>query len=84
MARLLVGITAVFLLTNPLLAQSAQPVPGGAECEQIRVAVATYGYAAARRYALVHYGKEAARYGDRCLTREQRVKDTPVESSHLK
>jgi hypothetical protein len=67
MIRFLVAIGATFVLTNPLLAES---VPSAADCEQIRRAVATYGYVAAKRYALAHYGIEAARYGDRCLTRK--------------
>ena len=66
MIRLLVAIGATFLLTSPLL---ADPGPSAADCEQIRQAVATYGYTAARRYAKAHYGVEAVKYGDRCLTK---------------
>jgi hypothetical protein len=47
------------LLTNPASAQS--------RCAQIRQAVATYGYSAARRHAMAHYGIKAVRAGDRCL-----------------
>ena len=68
MIRFLVAIGATFLLTNPLLAES---VPSAANCEQIRQAVATYGYATAKRYGLAHYGIEAVRYGERCLMRKQ-------------
>ena len=64
MIRFLVAIGATFILTNPLLAGS---VPSAANCEQIRQAVATYGYATAKRYGLAHYGIEAVRYGERCL-----------------
>ena len=66
MIRFLVAIGAVFQLTNFSLAQSA---PNAAECDQIRQAVATYGYVAAKRHALANYGIEAVRYGDRCLTK---------------
>jgi hypothetical protein len=31
------------------------------QCEQVRQAVATYGYSAARRHALAHYGQDAVR-----------------------
>jgi hypothetical protein len=65
MTRFLVAIGAVLQLTSFSLAQSA---PSAAECEQIRQAVATYGYVAAKRHALANYGVEAVRYGDRCLT----------------
>jgi hypothetical protein len=69
MTRFLVAIGVVFLLTNFSLAQS---VPDAAQCEQIRQAVATYGYAAARRHALANYGIEAVKAGDRCLTRREK------------
>ena len=36
-------------------------------CDQVRQAVATYGYAAARKHALENYGKEAVAFGDECL-----------------
>ena len=36
-------------------------------CDQVRQAVATYGYAAARKHALENYGKEAVAFGDKCL-----------------
>jgi hypothetical protein len=71
MTRFLAAIGTALLLTTPLLAQSA---PSPADCEQIRQAVATYGYAAARRHALANYGIEAVKYGDRCLPRSHRVK----------
>jgi hypothetical protein len=64
MVRMLVMIGAAFLVTSQSL---AQPAPSPTDCEQIRQAVATYGYVAARKYAVVHYGVQAAKYGDRCL-----------------
>jgi hypothetical protein len=36
-------------------------------CDQIKQAVATYGYAAARKHALENYGKDAVAFGDKCL-----------------
>ena len=50
-------------------AQSPQSAPGPFDCEQIRQAVAQFGYAAARRHALLHYGKDAVKYGDQCLAK---------------
>jgi hypothetical protein len=43
------------------------------QCDQVKQAVATYGYAAARKHALENYGKEAVAFGDKC-TRESRGK----------
>ena len=59
MTRILVAAGVLLLLTEYPSAQS--------NCEQIRQAVATYGYAAARRHAMENYGIEAVRVGDRCL-----------------
>ena len=75
MIRLLIAIVAACLLTSP---SSAKPAPGPNDCEQIKQAVATYGYMAARRYALIHYGKEAASYGDKCLTPKEKLTPRPV------
>jgi hypothetical protein len=38
-------------------------------CDQVKQAVATYGYASARKHALENYGKEAVAFGDKCLGR---------------
>ena len=77
MTKFLVAIGAVFLLVQPMSARSA-PTPqvgsSAADCEQVRQAVAQYGYAAARRFAVTHYGKQAANYGDQCLTKKQKAK----------
>jgi hypothetical protein len=81
MFRFLAAIGAACLLMHPLLVQSApQPAqgrpqqvgPSASDCEEVRQAVARYGYAAAKRYAEIHYGKEAASYGDQCLTKRQK------------
>jgi hypothetical protein len=61
MTRSLAAIAVVLLLTSSSLAQSY--------CEQVRQAVATYGYTAAKRHAMAHYTKEEVRVADRCLTR---------------
>jgi hypothetical protein len=57
---ILVAAGVALLATNSVLAQS--------NCDQIREAVATYGYEAARAHALAHYGEEAVAEGDKCLT----------------
>jgi hypothetical protein len=44
------------------------------QCQTIRLAVAQYGYAAARRHALETYGPEAAATGDKCLTDQERAR----------
>ncbi len=61
----------VLLMTDYSLAQSG---PDPAQCEQIRQAVAQYGYSAARRHAMANYGREAVQAGDKCLTKRDRVK----------
>lgn len=68
------------LLTSRAWAQSE------ANCDQIRQAVATYGYEEARRHALIHYGAEAVERGERkCLppqiTRKP-VAAKPVAAKH--
>jgi len=70
MIKFLVVIVATFPLINPLAAESASIT---ASCEQIRQAVATYGYATVKRYALAHYSIEVIRSGERCLMRKHRV-----------
>ena len=71
MTRFLSAIAVVLLSTNYALAQSG---PDPAQCDQIRQAVATYGYVAAKRHAMVHYGIEAVKAGDKCLTKHDRIK----------
>lgn len=39
------------------------------QCKQVRHAVARYGYAAAKRYGLVHYGPKVVKAGEQCLHR---------------
>jgi hypothetical protein len=52
----------------------AQRAPDPMQCQQIRQAVAQYGFAAARRYALENYGREAVRTGDQCFARGHRTR----------
>jgi hypothetical protein len=54
-----VGVGVVALLGDSALADD--------RCDQVKQAVATYGYAAARKHALENYGKEAVAFGDKCL-----------------
>jgi hypothetical protein len=54
-----VGVGVVALLGDSALADD--------RCDQVKQAVATYGYSAARKHALENYGKEAVAFGDKCL-----------------
>ena len=59
MIRCVIAIgVGVVLLSDSALAD---------RCDQVKQAVATYGYAAARKHALENYGKEAVAFGDECL-----------------
>jgi hypothetical protein len=59
MIRLLVTLGVAVLASHSAQAQSY--------CDQVRMAVATYGYEAARKHALANYGKEAVEVADKCL-----------------
>jgi len=62
MTRILLIVAVALVLTSRASAQSE------ANCEEIRQAVATYGYEDARRHALLHYGAEAVEAGEKkCL-----------------
>lgn len=62
MTRVLLIVAVALLLTSRASAQSE------ANCEEIRQAVATYGYEDARRHAMLHYGAEAVEAGEKkCL-----------------
>ena len=52
----------------------AQNVPDPMQCQQIRQAVAQYGFTAARRHALATYGPEAVKTGDQCFAKTRRTK----------
>jgi predicted nucleic-acid-binding protein len=59
MTRILVAVVVALLLTNSSIAQSY--------CDQVRQAVATYGYAAAKRHAMATYSKREVEVADRCV-----------------
>jgi hypothetical protein len=63
MKRILVAVGVALLTTSYSWAQSA------ANCDQIRQAVAQYGYPAAHAHAMRNYGAEAVRNGEKCLGR---------------
>jgi hypothetical protein len=64
MVRFVLFIGALLVTADYALAQAPSPE----QCQQIKQAVAQYGYAAARRNAVVNYGPEAASAGDLCFT----------------
>jgi hypothetical protein len=67
MKAILVAVGVALLTTSYSWGQSQ------ANCDQIRQAVAQYGYAAARSHAMRTYGADAVRNGDKCLGRGGRV-----------
>lgn len=56
---------ALLLMANDCFAQAPSP----SQCQQVREAVARYGYAAARQHALNEYGPDAVRVGDQCFSK---------------
>ncbi len=60
MIRIFGAIGVALLLTSSSMAQSY--------CDQVREAVATYGYAAAKRHAMATYTKKEVAVADRCVT----------------
>jgi hypothetical protein len=76
MARILVIVAVALVLTNRAWAQSET------NCEEIRQAVATYGYGEARRHAMIHYGAEAVEAGERkCLGIQPPAKPAATKAS---
>jgi hypothetical protein len=63
MPRFLLLAGALLLMPGYALAQA----PSADQCQQIKQAVAQYGYAAARRHALETYGADAVKVGDQCF-----------------
>jgi hypothetical protein len=54
-----------------------------AQCEQLRQAVAQYGYATARQHAMITYGPEAVRAGDKCLASADEIERRAINrTSH--
>lgn len=64
---LLTGV--VLLVADHSFAQSS-PDPTPMQCQLLRLAVAQYGFAAARRHALETYGSEAVKTGDKCFRKQ--------------
>jgi hypothetical protein len=76
MTRIFVAFGVALLSTSYAWAQSE------ANCDQIRQAVAQYGYAAARSHAMAHYGADAVRNGDKCLGRGGRAAGRHAKYHH--
>ncbi len=68
MPRFLLLTGVILLIADYSFAQSPDPM----QCQQIRQAVAQYGFAAARRHALATYGPAAVKTGDKCFTKQHR------------
>jgi hypothetical protein len=66
MTKIVVATAFALLLTNSSFAQSY--------CDQVRQAVATYGYAAAKRHAMATYTRREVEVADRCVTGGHRPK----------
>src|ERR1700756_3968756 len=76
MPRIIIIVAAVaLLLTNRAWAQSE------ANCDEIRQAVATYGYEEARRHAMIHYGAEAVEAGEKKCLNIQSAKPAVTKAS---
>jgi hypothetical protein len=68
MSKFVFPACLVALLASSALAQEPDPM----QCQQIRQAVAQYGFTAARQHALQTYGPEAVRMGDKCFAKQIR------------
>jgi hypothetical protein len=64
-------LTGIILLTENSSFALYAPDPTPMQCQLIRLAVAQYGFAAARRHALEIYGPEAVKTGDKCFTKQK-------------
>lgn len=69
MPRSLFLAAIVFLMPDYSFAQYTQE-PDPMQCQQIKQAVAQYGFAAARQHAMVTYGPEAVKMGDKCFAKK--------------
>ena len=69
MPRFLFLTGVALLMANYSFAQDS-PDPTPTQCQLLRLAVAQYGFAAARRHALETYGPEAVKTGDKCFTKQ--------------
>jgi hypothetical protein len=67
MVKLLLLLSGfVLLMADHSFAQDS-PDPTPMQCQLIKLAVAQYGFVAARRHALETYGPEAVKTGDKCF-----------------
>ena len=71
MPKFFVLSVLILLLPDYSFAQNA---PDPMQCQQIRQAAAQYGFAAARRHALMTYGPEAVKVGDKCFAKSRRAR----------
>jgi len=73
-------LTGVILLTADYSFAQYSPDPTPMQCQLIRLAVAQYGFAAARQHALETYGPEAVKTGDKCFTKGRARHHAPTET----
>jgi hypothetical protein len=69
MPKFLLLTGALLLMPGYAFAQA----PSADQCQQIKQAVAQYGYAAARKHALETYGPDAVKVGDQCFAGHHRA-----------
>jgi len=62
-----------FVMTAGIVLLLTDAAPAQSYCDQVRQAVATYGYQAAKQHALENYGKEAVQAGEKCLKGRDRL-----------
>ena len=67
-------LTGVILMMPDHSFARTSPDPTAMQCQLIRLAVAQYGYAAAKRHALETYGPEAVKVGDKCFKAQERAR----------
>ena len=77
---MLLLLTGVILLTADYSFAQYSPDPTPMQCQLIRLAVAQYGFAAARQHALETYGPEAVKTGDKCFTKGRARHYAPTET----
>jgi hypothetical protein len=65
-------LASAMLIPSYAFAQDIPNHPSASQCQQIRQAVAQYGYGSARQYAMQNYGPEAVKLGEQCFTSHAR------------
>jgi hypothetical protein len=71
MPRLLLLTGVILLMADYAFAQNSSD-PSPMQCQMIKLAVAQYGFAAARQHALEAYGPDAVKTGDKCFAKRTR------------